>query len=113
MEVESFKVIPLNQAIFNESLTYTIIQAVAEYFLIGFKLAIPILSILIIIDCGLGILARTVPQMNMFVIGIPLKMLILFILIIITINLIPTFNTMITNGLTNTIMNLIQGMMPQ
>ncbi len=113
MVVESFKVIPLNQAIFNESLTYTIIQAVAEYFLIGFKLAIPILSILIIIDCGLGILARTVPQMNMFVIGIPLKMLILFILIIITINLIPTFNTMITNGLTNTIMNLIQGMMPQ
>ncbi|WP_054738641.1 flagellar biosynthetic protein FliR [Cellulosilyticum ruminicola] len=113
MVVESFKVIPLNQAIFSESITYTIIGAVTEYFLIGFKLAIPILSVLIIIDCGLGILARTVPQMNMFVIGIPLKMLILFGLIIITLNLLPTFNRMITDGLTNTIMNLIQGMMPQ
>lgn len=113
MVVESFHVIPLNKAVFSESITPTIIEAVAQYFLIGFKLAIPILSILIIIDCGLGILARTVPQMNMFVIGIPLKMLVLFVLIIITLNLIPTFNTIITDGLTNTIMNLIQGMMPQ
>ena len=113
MVVESFFVIPINEAIIGDSVTATIIEAISEYFVVGFKIAIPILSILIIIDCGLGVLARTVPQMNMFVIGIPLKMLILFILIIMTIGLIPVFNHMITDGFTNTIMNLIQGMMPQ
>lgn len=110
--IDSFKQIPINEAIFGDSLTETIVDAVATYFLIGFKLAIPILAIMVIIDVGLGILARTVPQMNMFVIGIPLKMIILFILLIITVSLVPEFNTIIYDQITGTVMNLIQGMMP-
>lgn len=110
--IESFEVIPVNQAIFRAAIVGSIVQAVVNYFLIGFKLAAPILGVLIIIDCGLGVLARTVPQMNMFVIGIPLKMLILFILMVMTISFLPIFNNIIIDDMVNTIMNLIQGMIP-
>lgn len=110
--IESFRYIPINEVVFRPNIVGTITEAVSDYWLISFKLSIPVLSVLLIIDCGLGILARAVPQMNMFVIGIPLKMIVLFALLIFTIGLFPTFNDMIIESMTNTIMNMIQGMIP-
>ncbi|MDF2802689.1 MAG: fliR [Anaerocolumna sp.] len=110
--IESFELIPINAVIFRPNVVGTIVEAVANYWLVSFKLAIPVLAVLFIIDCGLGVLARTVPQMNMFVIGLPLKMIILFILLVFTIGLVPAFNNIIIDNIVNTLMNLIQGMMP-
>ena len=110
--VECFKYIPINEAVFRPNIVGAITDAVSDYWLISFKLTIPILAVLFIIDCGLGILARAVPQMNMFVIGIPLKMIVLFMLLIFSIGLFPIFNKMITDNMTNTVMNILQGMMP-
>lgn len=110
--VESFKTIPINQAVFRSNIVGTMIEAVSSYWSISFKLAIPVLAVLFIVDCGLGVLARAVPQMNMFVIGIPLKMIILFVLLVFTIGLVPSFNDMIIDNMTSMIMNMIQGMVP-
>ncbi|MDF2612674.1 MAG: fliR [Clostridia bacterium] len=110
--VDSFRVIPINQVVFRPNIVGTIVEAVSQYWLISFKLAIPVLAVLFIIDCGLGVLARAVPQMNMFVIGLPLKMIVLFVLLVFTIGLIPSFNDMIIDNMVNTIMNMIQGMRP-
>lgn len=110
--IESFTMIPINQAVFRPQLTTTIIDAISNYWIVSFKLAMPIIGVLLIIDWGLGILARTVPQMNMFVIGIPLKMLVLFFLLIVTIGLFPVFNDIIIDHLVNITMNLLQGMRP-
>jgi len=110
--IESFKLIPINQALFRPELMMAMVEAVSDYWLVSFKLAMPIVGVLFIVDWGLGILARTVPQMNMFVIGIPLKMLILFFLLIATIGLVPVFNDMIIDHIIHTVMNMIQGMMP-
>ena len=105
--IETFKWIPINQALFGPHIVWNIVEATSMYILLAFKIAIPILGIIILIDVALGILARTVPQMNMFVIGIPLKMLILFLLMLLLSTLVPTFNTMIIDTLVNTVMNLI------
>lgn len=110
--VESFRIVPINEAIFTTNISGYIIAAVADYFIIAFKLAMPILGILIVIDCSMGILARTVPQMNMFVIGIPLKMIVLYFILMITVTLIPSYNKLITDGLVDMIMSLIQEMRP-
>ena len=110
--VESFKYIPVSEVVFRPNMVGTVIDAISMYWLISFKLAIPVLAVLFIIDCGLGILARAVPQMNMFVIGIPLKMIVLFILLAATIGLVPVFNKIIIDNMIDTIMNLIQGMRP-
>ncbi len=110
--VESFTLIPIGKAVIGTHIVSGVVDTTANYMLISFKLAIPVLSILVLVDIGLGILARTVPQMNMFVIGIPLKMIILFLLMIITINLFSQFNAIIIENMTNTIMSLIQGMRP-
>ncbi len=110
--IQSFEHVPINQVVFRPNLIGTVVDAVSDYWLISFKLAIPVLAVLLIIDCGLGILARTVPQMNMFVIGLPIKMIILFSLLIFTIGLLPAFNDMIIKHMTQMIINIIQGMIP-
>lgn len=110
--VDSFTIIPINKAILGTSIVTGIIGTVSDYLMISFKLAMPVIGILLLVDFGLGILARAVPQMNMFVIGIPLKVIILFILLIATVGLIPRFNTIIIDHMVATMMNLIQGMRP-
>ena len=41
-------------------------------FVIGIKLAAPVIITLYIMSSILGIIARTVPQMNVFIVGFPL-----------------------------------------
>ena len=52
-------------------------------FIIAFQMAIPIVGSLFLVDIALGIIARTVPQLNVFVVGLPLKILVSFIAILI------------------------------
>ncbi|PHV71757.1 flagellar biosynthetic protein FliR [Sporanaerobium hydrogeniformans] len=108
--IDSYKKIPIDQAVFGPHVMKAIVEAISNYWLISFKLTMPILGVLLIIDWGLGILARTVPQMNMFIIGIPLKMLVLFFLLIVTLGLFTVFNDIILDELIGTVMSLIQGM---
>lgn len=108
--IQSFELIPINQEIFGPNIVVSMIDSISLYFELGLKLAMPIVSVILVVDFAMGILARTVPQMNMFVIGIPLKMLIMFILMVVTIQVISEYNTIIIENLVNTLMNIIQGM---
>ncbi|MGL4736963.1 MAG: flagellar biosynthetic protein FliR [Cellulosilyticaceae bacterium] len=110
--VESFTYIPIGKGVLNGELMYPIIRMVSVFFELGFKLAAPIMAVLFVIDCGLGILARTVPQMNMFVIGLPLKMIVLFVLLLITISLFPLFNEMIINNMVDFFYQVVQVIVP-
>ena len=42
-------------------------------FLIGVTLSLPAVAALLLTDIALGILARVVPQINVFIVGFPLK----------------------------------------
>lgn len=108
--VQSFELIPINQEVFGPNIVVSMIDSISLYFELGLKLAMPIVSVILVVDFAMGILARTVPQMNMFVIGIPLKMLIMFILMVVTIQVISEYNTIIIENLVNTLMNIVQGM---
>ncbi|ONI44520.1 flagellar biosynthetic protein FliR [Candidatus Epulonipiscioides gigas] len=108
--VKTFEYIPVGAAIFNPSISITILDAVAIFFELGFRLATPILGVILLIDVGLGILARTVPQMNMFVIGLPLKSLILITLLIVIINYLPEYSNIIINYMKNTYFELLEGL---
>jgi len=48
------------------------------------RLALPITAALLLADIALGLMARTVPQMNIFVVGLPLKIFIGFFVILAT-----------------------------
>ena len=72
--LESFNRIPLDGLIWNESLTSFIGDITAGVFLTGMKIAMPVTFSILLVNVGMGILARTMPQMNIFVVGIPLHL---------------------------------------
>ncbi len=47
-----------------------------EFFTLGLKIAIPIILIIIITDLCMGLVSRTVPQLNVMILGMPIKILV-------------------------------------
>ncbi len=71
--VASYKLVPLGEAVFRFSLHNEIAKLIIGIFVIAIKLAAPVMATLILTDVGLGVISRTVPQMNIFIVGFPLK----------------------------------------
>lgn len=83
----SFSVIEIGSGILINNTQY-IVDIFAQCFLIGFKIAIPIIICLILADFILGLISRSVPQLNVMLIGMPLKLLVGMILIMMVLPLI-------------------------
>lgn len=77
----SFKLVPVAGVTFQVSLSELISDMVFAVFITALKISLPVLVAILLTDVALGILAKTMPQMNIFVVGIPVKILVgLFIL---------------------------------
>jgi len=73
---ESFNIIGLGKFILSNASIMIVIKAFIEFFAIGLKIAIPIILIVLITDITLGLVSRTVPQLNVMVLGLPIKILV-------------------------------------
>ncbi len=67
----------------NENLIEFVIETFNNVFIIAFQMSIPVVATLFLVDIALGIVARTVPQFNIFVIGFPIKIAVSFIVLFI------------------------------
>ena len=74
--VQSFRVVPLDSVVWNPSIADFIINITNGVFVVGMKIAMPVTFAILITNVGMGILARTMPQMNIFVVGIPMHLMI-------------------------------------
>ncbi len=63
---------------------------IADYFIIGFRIILPIFSCILVINIVLGILAKVAPQMNMFVIGMQLKVFVGLFLLFVVMGFLPS-----------------------
>ena len=73
---ESFRVVPLLTMQPNLSLTMMMVNFTYGIFVTGMKIAMPVTFAILLVNVALGILARTMPQMNIFVVGIPLQLMV-------------------------------------
>ncbi|WKB34857.1 flagellar biosynthetic protein FliR [Terrilactibacillus sp. S3-3] len=82
----SFRLVPLDSLAVHLSSGSTeqyVIRVFMQMVIISFQLAMPIVSCLFLVDVALGLVARTVPQVNVFVVGLPLKMIVGFAIMLI------------------------------
>ncbi|MDP8206994.1 MAG: flagellar biosynthetic protein FliR [Candidatus Electryonea clarkiae] len=70
---ECFLRIPVGGGIFDPLMVEGIARLSADIFIVGVKIGSPVLVAILVTDFALGIMARTVPQMNVWIIGFPLK----------------------------------------
>lgn len=71
--VESFNLVPFFNFHINGSLAEHFIRIGSNMFIVAVKVAAPIMAALLLTSVALGIVARTVPKMNIFLVAMPLK----------------------------------------
>ncbi|HHW15033.1 MAG TPA: flagellar type III secretion system protein FliR [Firmicutes bacterium] len=71
--VKTFELVPLGAFRYTPELPGLMVRGFSDAFLLGFKLSLPVVAALFLTDVALGLVARAVPQMNVFVVGFPAK----------------------------------------
>jgi flagellar biosynthesis protein FliR len=80
----SFEVIKIGNVHYAAGpLSLYLIKMTGGIFDLGLRFAAPLLVSLIVITAALGIIARTTPQLNIFIVGIPLKIALGFVLLVV------------------------------
>jgi flagellar biosynthetic protein FliR len=74
---DSYKIVPMGVANVagNQGLAWFLLTLLTEFMVVGVQIALPVVGTILLIDAALGILVKAVPQMNVFVIGMPLKLI--------------------------------------
>jgi flagellar biosynthetic protein FliR len=70
---ESVRLVPIGVRMWQIPDSIPWIDWIQRAFMTAVKISLPIFGAILLAEVGLGFVARTVPQMNVFVIGIPLK----------------------------------------
>jgi flagellar biosynthetic protein FliR len=70
---ESFRLVPPLSVQLGNSLMEQVIHLSGDMFVIAIQVGAPVIAALLIASVSFGLMARTVPQMNVFIVAIPLK----------------------------------------
>lgn len=81
----SYHFIPIDQPwlpLGHSNVVEYMVKSFSSMFLAAFQMSLPVVGSLFLVDVALGIVARTVPQLNIFVVGMPVKVIVSFIVLI-------------------------------
>lgn len=79
--------------------------------MIGFRICLPVFASMTLMNIVLALLAKLAPQMNMFSVGIQLKLLMGLAVIMVTVTLLPDVCNFITTQMRQLIVSMVEGMM--
>ncbi len=109
--IDSFTLIPVNGAVFKtQSLVQSVIMFMSDYIAIGFRIILPIFCTMILLNAILGVLAKISPQMNMFAVGMQLKVLIGLGILFLTVRMLPDAADFVFNEMKRMIVSFVGGM---
>lgn len=74
--IDSFKLVTIGSFTFLPQHSTYMLHVIFEFFVIGLKIAIPIILILLITEIVLGLVSRVMPQLNAMILGMPIKLLV-------------------------------------
>jgi len=93
--IDSFTLVPLGTVSVNPLIYTVTAKFMGEYFVLAFRIILPVFAAMLIVNTILAILAKVAPQMSLFVIGIQLKVLVGLAVMIIMVQMLPGIGEMI------------------
>jgi flagellar biosynthetic protein FliR len=105
---ESYNYVQLGSAVLNKSILEDVIRIFGGMFITGFKIAAPITAAILISDVALGILSKTVPQLNVFVVGMPFKIILGIVVMMISVPAFVMLLKMLFNNMNSEMYNLLK-----
>lgn len=106
---DSFTLIPIGNIKLDSGSMYDVmVQYMLDYFVIALRISLPVMIAIMLLNVVLGVLAKTAPQMNMFVIGIQLKIFVGFSVLLLTIPFITSITEYINEQMQKIVMDMLQ-----
>ena len=108
---DTFVLIPVNGAIFQmDSLFVSVVEFLVNYIIIGFRICLPVFCVILMLNAILGVLAKVSPQMNMFAVGIQLKILVGLSVLLYSASMLPSAANFIFRQMKETLTAIVGGM---
>jgi flagellar biosynthesis protein FliR len=100
---QTLDIVPVGMFQVTDPLITQMIALTAGVFVAGLRIILPVLSSLLLADIALGLVSRTVPQMNVFIVGMPVKLFAGFFLLVFTL---PSVQALATGMFRSTFVDL-------
>ncbi len=107
--VETYTLIPINGQVFHVNrLMSGMLEFMGDYVVIGFRICLPIFATMIILNAVLGVLAKVSPQLNMFAVGIQIKVLVGLGILFLTMTMLPDAADMIFTEMKHMVVTMVE-----
>ena len=108
--VDAFKVMPIGRAVVNVNVVNVIVGFLGNYFLIAMRLMLPIYATMLLVNVVLGVMAKVAPQMNMFVVGIQLKLLGGLVVMVLMMTMLPGVANFLTKEMQDVFLKAVEAL---
>lgn len=105
---KSFEVIPLSSFNINNGVFEFIIKKSSDIFLLSFQMAFPFILVLLVFNIVLALINRLIPQINVFMVGLPVQIFIGFVMLIFASSLIISVGLNFIDKMTNYYLTLME-----
>jgi flagellar biosynthetic protein FliR len=101
--VKSFQVVPPGAIALHGAFGMALVPMLQTMFMLGLQMALPATAVLLLVDVAFGLVARMVPQMNIFMVGMPAKVIVGLMTVAM---LLPVMSLVVGHILTGTVLGL-------
>ena len=106
---DSFEMIPAGHVVIDAGFLYdTMLQYMVSYFMIAIRISLPVMISIVLLNVVLGVLAKTAPQMNMFAIGLQLKIFAGFAVMFATLALLPNITEFVYHQMQEIVVDVLR-----
>ena len=106
--VNSYTILPPLSLHFSPQLVNMMMQLAGNMFVVAIKVGAPLIAVMLMVSVGLGLIARTVPQIHIFIVGMPLKIIIGLVFMAIVAPYLTAFLIELFSSYRATLFNLIR-----
>lgn len=108
---ETYLLIPVNGFLFQgPKLMNAMLTFMKDYIMIGFQICLPIFITATLMNVILGVLAKVAPQMNMFSVGIQIKILVGITILFLTVGMLPAMSEIVYTQIRKTVVLFVESM---
>ena len=108
--VDSFRLVPPFAFHFSSTTMGQVVNLGGNMFVIAIKVGAPVIAALFLMSVAFGVAARTVPQMNIFFVALPIQILVGFLFLAFSLPYLLTFMKTVFTGLEQSIFSLLKSM---
>ncbi len=110
---DTFVLIPIGGIVFHgDAVLQVLIQFLSDYVIIGFRIVLPIFCVILLLNAVLGVMAKVSPQMNMFSVGLQLKILVGLSVLLFSVGMMPAAADFIFREMQTMIESFVRAIQP-